>query len=805
MFFKKLATVVLIWHVVFTVFFPFTVYAEDGDSTPTPTPVIESSESPSPTSAPDPTPTVTPSDDPTPAPTEPAPTASADPSPTPTETQTPETESLTLPVPEATDPAPLATSESTEPPQLALTADDTTQSEPGQTTSTQQTASTESSTTSESDSGGNTQQGSGTATMTTGDVVAVADSVTVANLSEVNSNLITVVETILTADGEDINLYQALMNAISQNPNFVPGNSDIFVDQNAQVVAQTSALANSGDNSQAASESTMTTGEAVALANSITAANLNLVGSNVILAIINILVDYDGNIILPNYEQISLANGELGPDINVSVNQNSINSSETTAISVSGENNQTLSASAELTTGNSISISNSETLSNIVQIGGGMGLLFLNNLGGWTGQLVNWNLPGESLTFDPGSYSLSRFFLGGNFSGNGRTNIFANQTADVSTSTNASSVSGGNNQEGGVGIMTTGSSTAVSNSLTLSNITSVGGNLLIGIINIVGKWGGNIVTPYPNLELSVTDNKDIVKPGETNEYILTVKNTGDAIAHDVNLRFSWPEKVIPIDLADSEWGMGDLNPGVIQTFRFRGQIAGDLGNGTVLLARALATTSDTQETAEGSSAEDQTKVDIPNDASPDTRTPDLRVSVWNNTGEFVLPGDTVLVKITLENKSPFVARNVNVKSQITNEHPIEFPAMDYALGDIRANGKVTISFSLTLNKETLPALYHITSQASGQSDSGDMGYSNSSVSNFLVKGLNGSLPQIVPPVLAEVNYPGVSSQVLGTAIEEGESGPLDQTIIRFLPLFAFLAAAIYVTRRKFAHHLRKNS
>jgi hypothetical protein len=686
-FLKILVLTLALWQALFGPVSLSLVYAQDDTSSSTPTDTPTST----PTSTPDQT-MVTGdasasadsqtdsnisdiSTTPTPSPTD---------EPTPIDTSTPDATESATSVIDATGSAtldPEATSSTTP----TLTPSDI---------SVDQSRAVTTNTASIANSGNNTQQNenaSGSATMTTGDAGSSSSSITVTNLSTIDSNLVTTVQNILTSNNNDVDLYQLLESAVAQNPNLIPANTNITVTQNANVSTNTVAESNTGENSQSSDSAGMQTGDATSVASAINATNLNLVGSNAVLFIINILGDYSGNIILPDGKTVSLVSLGLG-NVNVNSNQSADVNANTEAGANSGNNNQT-GGSTEMTTGTAVSTSNSNSFVNLVQIGGGWGYVVINNSGSWTGNLIGWTAPGSTQTLPQGTTNLAESSQSNTNGETGTTNITSNQTANVSTNVSADANTGSNNQTGESLNLTTGNAFSLANNFTLANITGVGANLFFGIINIFGNWTGNLTKgPYTP-----------------------------------------PASDPPADSAQTD------------------------------------------------------------NSSPDTRTPDLQITTTNNVGKFVYPGDTVLANITVVNQSAFTAHNVEVKGQLTNDHPMPAIPMDWKVGDLRPGGKAKINFSITLTSNLPAGQYNISATAIGDSESGDA-VSVDSNSSFWVR-VKGAIAEITSPSVLAESPINEDENVLGI---ETSKPTLD--INKYLPyILASLAAAyllILFARRK---------
>lgn len=547
-----------------------------------------------------------------------------------------------------------------------------------------------------SNSGENTQTASGSADMVTGDAMSVASNINVTNLAEIDSNIVTTIQTIYSDESGDIDVYQLLIDAIAANPNSVPEGADITVNQCADVLANTQALSSSGENLQDADTADMQTGDATSVSSAINAVNLNLIGSNVVLFIINILGDYSGNIILPNGQTFSLAELGIG-NVNVVSNQSADVSANTQAISGTGENTQ-IGEDTNMITGDATSTSNSDSFVNLVQIGGGWGYLVINNSGNWTGNLINWTAPGSVEVLPQGTTNLTSNWQGTEGVDSGTTNIISNQMASLSTNVSANSNTGRNSQNGQNSTLTTGNAFSLANNFTLANITGIGAGLFFGIINIFSNWTGNLVSgPYIEEE-------------------------------------------------------------VVET---------------------------------------PTNVTASSDPPADTRSPELKITVNNNVGEFIYPGDTVLANITVVNQSAFTAHNVEVKGQLTNDHPMPAIPMNWKIGDLRPNGRAKISFSITLTSDLPGGQYKISAIAEGSGDSGNISSSDGE-STFWVKA-KGVLTQIVAPEVMAESDMDIGGEVLGISTSKS---PLDiyKYLIYILPILAAAYLFILFARKK----LREN-
>jgi hypothetical protein len=244
-----------------------------------------------------------------------------------------------------------------------------------------------------------------------------------------------------------------------------------------------------------------------------------------------------------------------------------------------------------------------------------------------------------------------------------------------------------------------------------------------------------------------------------------------------------------------------MAPGETRVINLFGRVSEDASGGT-LLASAETSTSDIQSSTSENTATDSTIVnDISREVSDpptDTRLPIIEVSSWNNTGEFVYPGDKVLVKLTVMNKSPFPAKDVNLQAGVTKEGDAETFPMSWNLGTVRPNGKATISFSLDLTQTTLPALYYIVGKSSGKSDSGDTSYSNTAVSSFTVKNIAG-IENTAKPIVSQAKIedtPPESPEVLGVSSVTSIKNPINKLYPYVFPILLVTYILIQAAKRR---------
>jgi len=618
----------------------------------------------------------------------------------------------------------------------------------------------------------------------TGAAYAIANTLNIANVNLVGSDLVWLITTILGSQEGTINFYELFQNLPQRQIGDIPQETTITTDQTSNFESQTQAGADTGNNTGQGQGVEVGTGDATAVANTINLTNLNLVGSSGLFTVINIVGSLLGDIILPNGSHL-LPSGFPWGNTEVITNQEADIDSSSSADGNTGEN--VLDGSGEITTGNATAISNTQSFANLVRIGDGWALLIFNLFGNWNGSLLNWQGPGSEETLGYGTHTLEQEWDGPlpqSSEEGGSLTVLTNQNATVSSLTSAGSNTGMNSLLG-LGRLSTGNAMSLANDFTLANFVGVGGSFMFGIFNILGSWVGDLVVAYPDLEVSVTDGVDSITPGSTDEFTVTVTNRGDAEANAVSLGLSFSGEFIPA--TPSSWDIGPLGPGESKTYKAQGTVSPTALTNTSFGATATATSSDTEETGENNSASDSTNIVIPEPGPKDTRLPDLKVTVWNNVNDFVYPGDTVLASVTVANQSPFLARDVRVTGSLSNDHPMPPIPMNWKIGDLKPGERVRIEFEIGLIEELPGGAYHLSAEAKGRSEAGDEAGSGWITSNFLVR-LRQLVESLTPAVLASGEDIAPSGEILGAM---NINSPVDKRI--YLPYILAISVFIYIT------------
>jgi hypothetical protein len=286
-------------------------------------------------------------------------------------------------------------------------------------------------------------------------------------------------------------------------------------------------------------DSTITTGDANIAASLINFLNSSITAAkNFVVGVVNIFGTFNGDIILPGYNDgssvaatadpslsASAANANTGSNSNNSADAGSSNSTQINNINNAGILNN-LNVTGD-TGNNGLASANGNTAittgavteqGNVVNVGNqsstgtskpNFWLVIVNKLGHWTGQILGTDSQGHTIassnTFEFSSGDLNAL---NNNTGNGSSNTAnagnSNQTTvnnvnngQIANNVTINASTGGNSfkSNNGNNTLRTGNVSVLANIVNFINHNFVGQNFGIAIINVFGKWTGNVITP----------------------------------------------------------------------------------------------------------------------------------------------------------------------------------------------------------------------------------------------------------------------------------------------------------------------
>ena len=573
------------------------------------------------------------------------------------------------------------------------------------------------------------------AQLETGDAVALLNLINLLNLNFVNSGFKVLTLDDLNELGKTIDL-SALWNELQQQLGVTSEETTIVNTNDGALTSDVVVEAVSGNNTVVGDEGgAMTTGDSTAIGNIFNLINANLVDSRLLFAFVNLINSGSSDLILPNPQKFVAENGTSGGGMETT-------SDDTATIS------DTLGIEAVSSgTGDATSAANNITMANLDLYYASHFFFLINNLGGWTGKVVNWGTPGSIYTQDEVThlYSLTSMGVGG---GSGPSITNDNQ-AQTETNLEVAAVSGNNS-----GVQT-GSSRAAGNIFNLVNANLFKSHLFVGFLNI-SNWGGDVIFAYPDVQVSLSTSDSQKQPGETFTYYLTAVNRGQDEAQGVTVRLSLPDEISA--LGETVWNLGSLAPGEAETVEVQARIDTDFSfeekisfwqkigiikeasaatqeKSRVVTAQATIGSSDSESNVANNVTSADMKVFIPADNSDgiDHRLPTLEVSATNNVADFVYDGDTVTFNVTVKNTSDTPSYETRLIQKLVGDGENVVVA-ELPIGTIPAGQGGTLSFGFQLPKGGLSVgTYYTIAQAYGKANDGTGVSSNESQTNFKLK------------------------------------------------------------------------
>jgi len=400
----------------------------------------------------------------------------------------------------------------------------------------------------DANSGGNAASG-GNVIIDTGNAIAQAKLLNIANLNIVNAEgffafLDNLLGRIFDIDLRSYNFFSSGENENSPCTSACGGNGNLSISNEDSVSIENAVTvrANTGENTASSSgESIIQTGDAYAVVNVINVANTNIIDSNYLFLVFNNFGDWEGDLVFPGQELFldlfgrRTTDGESNNTSSISINNENSGVIENN-ISVSGNTGSNSAEEGIIVTGDSVSQGGVSNVlnSNIFEDESFMVMLRVH--GDWSGEVygipegMNWSRIGDMVYL----YSDG---LGEPFSSqeNNHSGGFSNQTtvsntnnAVINNNVDVFAMTGGN-QGGNGGIVSTGNAYAAANVMNVANTNIIGRNVLFALFNIFGNWNGNITFGRPDLWIGGRAYSPGPNPQPGNEivYNFTITNNGD--------------------------------------------------------------------------------------------------------------------------------------------------------------------------------------------------------------------------------------------------------------------------------------
>ncbi len=614
----------------------------------------------------------------------------------------------------------------------------------------------------------------------TGDATASAATLTLVNTTQQDSSVDMLVADVTTNEG-DINLSKASngesSDASDQDPQAV-SSTEITAENEAEVVIDTTAAADTGTNEQAIGGGTaeMLTGTALAVANSVALINSILLNSSLQYYFINILTDFEGNLILPNLEYLLelLSNDcvSCATDLDLDVLNQAVVDNNVLSDAQTGSNQQAVeSGETTLVTGDASSVAMADSEVNQVYMDLLLFALQINNLQEWEGFIYGWLDP-ESVYQAQGSFELSALLANNQQPsvgtagtdqqlaiGGGAVDLNVANQANVQVNTTATANTGNNLQllRFGDAYMQTGDALALANSTVLANQLYINSRVWDGTINIMGNWTGDIYFAYPDLEVTYLEAPSSYDQNQAVKYVVRVTNKGLADARDVTVRVQLPASLL---YQSNSWGLV-RQEGQNLFFDLNFLAPGDYRDITIF-ARALSTVNDGEaanseaevmgrysekmannyalaigRVAIARSNDDGSRAAEEDDDNDDaTRSPEdnpsFSVSAANNVNHFIYPGDTGIFQIEASNLGGS-SYNTFLYVALIDANGYQIGGGQVPLDKIATGEKVKISFNMMIPPTAPGGEYQLVAWIEGENYLGEVIISSDAITSFAVQ------------------------------------------------------------------------
>jgi len=188
------------------------------------------------------------------------------------------------------------------------------------------------------------------------------------------------------------------------------------------------------------------------------------------------------------------------------------------------------------------------------------------------------------------------------------------------------------------------------------------------------------------------------------------------------------------------------------------------------------------------------KEDEEDEEGVDQKQPKLEISVKNNVGEFVYPGDTITFEIMVRNVGEASSYNTRLTQKLFSEAFVDFGTAEFDLRTIEAGKSGRLSFGLKLidNGELFPGLYETKTIVKGFAPNGIEVVSNEVKTSFMIKTKKVSL---LPGVKAKTE----ERKILGST--ETINPPRRKSICPYFLLFVLTLFYLFVKLLKRKRHL----
>lgn len=600
------------------------------------------------------------------------------------------------------------------------------------------------------ESGGNIASSeNGNVSIDTGDVNVVMGLVNTVNTNIVNSSFSQFLFNLFQNSSGSINLSDQIGNGQQGgcgdsegclNSQNITNNNQGSIENNALINASSGGNFAFSQNGNAI----INTGDVNAVANIFNFLNTNIVGANWYNLIINIFDDWTGDLVMPGKAKMgeflnssgNIGSGCVGGNCGISINNSDeamiqnqvVVNADTGANSATGD-------STIIRTGEANAQANIINVANTSSVGGNWFFMAVNNMGTWEGQVFSLP-PGLMASGDLSGtkiYNITPDALGGENSAGagssaGQSNNYTvnnTNTGNIKNSIVLNVLTGGNSASGNGASINTGNANALLNLINILNSNINGGNWLLGMINIFGKWKGNLAFGRPDLWVGANAVDAPVAPGSGQiiNYNLTYTNKGDADATNAAIVGDYDERYFSVEdsgagIVDEKtgkirWSLGNVPVGKIGSVSFSLMVGSVIPYGFTSVGSQIDISSLETDWASDDNV-DEIITEIyrrPFQWMPPS--PNLKIEKTRVDDDLVYSGDSVRYKITMINESDGRALDVSVDDILTDKSGETISSANWKLGEVFPREKIIIEYTLAIGSEIPAGSYTGATQAKG--------------------------------------------------------------------------------------------
>ncbi len=385
----------------------------------------------------------------------------------------------------------------------------------------------------------------------TGDSISFVETENQVNSTEVNSEVVFKTLNIFFAEGVNLAMdsWPLIEEIVSNGGKEEIINAVILENNNyAYISNEIVSIADTGGNTATGSAAIIETGNAYSVVSLLNRVNTTIIDSKIYIVTINIFGELDGDIVLPDILDKKACTECGGAFVDI---ENNAEVENVVTSSADSGGNTAVAEDADIDTGDALSIVNLISVVNFNILNSFFRLLYINNLGEWSGELLGWGDEESSV---------------GGCTGCVKGSDIANE-AYVYNNVYSFANTGGNSVSGGEASIKTGNAVSAVSIVNFINTTIKNSLGFLGFVNIFGKFSGNIGTmnvlyPSPSpfsesaiggmslssesikeaggkLEVYQKNNvNDFVYPGDTVTFFVDVKNVGTGKVYGATLVLS---------------------------------------------------------------------------------------------------------------------------------------------------------------------------------------------------------------------------------------------------------------------------